>query len=199
MRRRNRVCAETSRHRIVMSKERGVGMRMILLAVFLAAVPALPPTPANAAPGAYRSHLAAKAADFWREGNYRAAARWYIEAEQLAVGARERGRSAYWAGCARLKQGLVAEAQALFERALAHDGEGPYAGYARVSLQECAALANPLVDFPDGLYLWVQSRGGPGALAALDRWLDVWERVRYPLLAVPLLLIAVRLLRRKAA
>lgn len=171
-------------------------MRPIRIAVLLWAAFAFAQVPAIASERPYGDFLSAKAERLFRDGQYAAAARLFIEAEQVVGADRERARLAYRAGCSRFKQGLFPEATALFEHVPVHDPSGPSASFAQVAIRECAALGNPLIDFPEGVYIWVQNRWGNEGLSTLDDGLDGWERVRYLVLAVPLLIIAARLLRR---
>lgn len=153
--------------------------------------------------GAYNGQLCRKAQRYFLDGSFREAARWYFEAEQVSADDKTKSRLAYFAGAALLKAGRYNEAVAPLERAISHDREGKFAGFARIAIKECRSLQEPWSDFPDGLYLWVTHRSGSDGVRRLDQWLDAWDRVKWPVVAFPFLfwggLALLRRLRHRRA
>lgn len=137
--------------------------------------------------GPYGRHLARQAHGCFMKGSFREAARWFLEAEQVADDGKAKSRSAYFAGTALLKAGHFGEAVAPFQRAIMHDPDGTFSSFSRLALKECSALQDPLSNFPEGLYLWVTHRSGSDGIHQLDALLDAWDRVKWPCVAFPFL------------
>lgn len=140
----------------------------------------------SAAATATENRAALEGFRLFNAGRYEAAAEAFGRAGQEARLSIDRSRMAYFRGCSFARLQRWSDATREYQSAIDAAPDGKYGSMARIALTEAEAVQDPLGDFPASLYLYVQARWGASGLRRLDAGLDVWERVKWVVVVLPL-------------